>query len=164
MLKFSIAENAHRGRRRGQRIVGQFEIHQALHLPHLVWKHRYSIAANVQLYEPQVRQFCVKIRQSNQTFLAPPAPSRTYLSFMSTNIWHLKVSHSLLGINSIRLHKVTDFPRTYLLNIIYTCKQVSHKKERPKTTSLQADQLRITAIMIFIYVSRSHIKEADLYL
>lgn len=56
-----INANAHRGRRRGQWIVGQSKIHQALHLPHFVWKHRYSIAANIQLHEPQVRQFYVKM-------------------------------------------------------------------------------------------------------
>lgn len=56
-----INANAHRGRRRGQRIVRQSEIHQALHLPHLIWKHRYSIAANIQLHEPQVRQFYIKM-------------------------------------------------------------------------------------------------------
>lgn len=49
---------AHRGRWRGQRVIGQPKIDQTLHFPHLVRKHGYSIAADIQLHESQVRQFC----------------------------------------------------------------------------------------------------------
>ncbi|OAD61498.1 hypothetical protein WN48_00440 [Eufriesea mexicana] len=46
-----------RRRRAVNREIGRIvELDQALHFPHLVWKHGYSVAADIQLYESQVRQ------------------------------------------------------------------------------------------------------------